>query len=168
MNEPPAPAEPRRLQLRGLHHVTLICSNLDRSTAFYRDVLGLRLVKRTVNHDDQGAKHFYFGDALGAPGTVVTCLEYPGMDEGAVGRGSTHHFAFTVETAEELDGWKRYLESRGIGCTERLDRTWFSSIYLRDPDGHVIELATRGPGFTVDETPEELGRRFIDKPTPSP
>jgi glyoxylase I family protein len=161
----PAPQESRRLQLRGLHHITLICSSIERATAFYRDVLGLRLVKQTVNHDDPGAKHFYFGDALGNPGTIITCMEYPAMEEGFVGRGSTHHFAFTVETAEELDGWKHYLESRGVGCTERLDRTWFSSIYLRDPDGHVIEIATRGPGFTLDETPEELGSRFIDKPS---
>ena len=84
------------------------------------------------------------------------------MEEGSVGRGSTHHFAFFVETAEELDGWKEYLESRGIGCTDRLDRTWFESIYLRDPDGHIIEIATRGPGFTVDESPEQIGSRFIE------
>ena len=161
MNEPPTPSEPRRLQLRGLHHITLICSSIDRATAFYRDVLGLRLVKQTVNHDDPGAKHFYFGDALGTPGTVITCMEYPQMEEGEVGRGSTHHFAFLVESADELDGWKQYLESRGVGCTERLDRTWFSSIYLRDPDGHIVEIATRGPGFTADEPPDALGNRFV-------
>jgi catechol 2,3-dioxygenase-like lactoylglutathione lyase family enzyme len=155
------PQESRRLQLRGLHHITLICSNLERSTSFYRDLLGLRLVKQTVNHDDRSAKHFYFGDALGTPGTVVTCMEYPQMDEGVVGRGSTHHFAFAVESAEELDGWRAYLTSRGVECTERHDRTWFSSIYLRDPDGHIIEIATRGPGFTVDEPAVQLGSRFV-------
>jgi len=48
-----------------------------------------------------------------------------------------------------------------VGCTERLDRTWFTSIYLRDPDGHIIEIATRGPGFTADERPEGLGTRFV-------
>ena len=140
-------AEPRRLQLRGLHHVTLICTSLDRSTAFYRDVLGLRLVKEETNLDDPGARHFWFGDAGGSAGTLVSCMEYPQMEDGAVGRGSTHHLAFGVESADELEGWRSYLESRGIGCTEVLDRTWFSSIYLRDPDGHVIEIATRGPGF---------------------
>ena len=161
MNEPPPAPEPRRLQLRGLHHITLICSSLDRSAAFYRDVLGLRLVKQTVNHDDRSAKHFYFGDALGTPGTVITCMEYPQMEEGVVGRGSTHHFAFLVESAEELEGWRQYLESRGVSCTEPHDRTWFTSIYLRDPDGHIIEIATRGPGFTADESPEQLGTGFI-------
>ena len=92
---------------------------------------------------------------------MITCMEYPQMEEGTIGRGSTHHFAFVVETGEELEGWRHYLESRGVGCTEPLDRTWFRSIYLRDPDGHIIEIATRGPGFTVDESAEQLGTRFV-------
>lgn len=161
MTAEPSPSEPRRLQIRGIHHVTVICANLDRSVAFYRDVLGLRLVKQTVNADDRSARHFYFGDATGAPGTVITCMEYPQMEIGAVGRGSTHHFALLVESTEELEGWRSYLQSRGIGCTEALDRTYSRSVYLRDPDGHIIELATREPGFTVDEPAEQLGSRFV-------
>ena len=86
------------------------------------------------------------------------------MEEGVVGRGSTHHFAFWVETADELEGWRSYLESRGIGCTQALDRTYFKSIYLRDPDGHIIEIATHGPGFTVDEPAEQLGSTFVKPP----
>ena len=156
-----AGAEPRRLQIRGIHHITLICSDLERSVAFYQDTLGMRVVKRTRNPDDPDARHFFFGDAVGTPGTVITCMEYPQMETGAVGRGSTHHFALVVESAEELEGWRSYLQSRGVGCTEALDRTYFRSIYLRDPDGHIIELATRGPGFTVDEPAEQLGSRFI-------
>ncbi|HEX8067804.1 MAG TPA: VOC family protein [Thermoleophilaceae bacterium] len=144
------PPEPRRLALRGLHHVTLICGSLDRSTAFYRDVLGLRLVKEEANQDDPGARHFWFGDAEGTPGTLVTLMEYPLMEEGSVGRGSTHHFAFAVDSAEELEGWRQYLASRGIGVTGPLDRRHSTSIYLRDPDGHVVEIATRGPGFSAD------------------
>jgi glyoxylase I family protein len=153
--------EPRRLEIRGLHHVTVIVSSMERSIAFYRDLLGLRLVKQTVNQDDPNARHFYFGDATGAPGTVLTCLEYPFMEEGKVGRGSTHHFAFLVETAEELLGWRHYLESRGVSCTEPMNRKYFQSIYLRDPDGHIVEIATRGPGFSVDEAAETIGSQFI-------
>ncbi len=137
----------RRLRIAGIHHITLISSDLERSAAFYRDLLGLRLVEAGVNQDDPGARHFYFGDAHGAPGTLVSLFEYPQMEPGEVGVGSTHHFALCVESPEELEGWRGWLESRGVPCTEVLDRVHFKSIYLRDPDGHIVELASRGPGF---------------------
>lgn len=140
-------AEARRLRIAGLHHVTLISADLDRSTAFYRDLLGLRLLDAGVNQDDPNARHFHFGDAHGTPGSVVTLFEYPQMEAGQVGVGSTHHFALCVESEEELRGWKAWLESQGVGCTEVLDRGFFKSVYLRDPDGHIVELATRGPGY---------------------
>jgi glyoxylase I family protein len=159
MNEPPM--NERRLRLQGLHHITLLCGDVERSVDFYRNVLGLRLVKQTVNEDDRGARHLFFGDEEGRPGTLLTCLEYPEMDEGTVGRGSTHHFALAVGTEEELTGWRDYLMSRGVPCTEVLDRTYFKSIYLRDPDGHIVELATLGPGMTVDEPLQEMGRRPV-------
>lgn len=139
--------EPRRLRITGLHHVTVISADLERTTAFYRDVLGLSLLEEGLNDDDPSARHFVFGDPAGAPGTVVSAFEYPQMDEGSVGIGSTHHFALCVETEEELEGWRGWLASRGIPCTEVLDRRHFRSIYLRDPDGNIIEIASRGPGF---------------------
>jgi catechol 2,3-dioxygenase-like lactoylglutathione lyase family enzyme len=131
----------RRPRVTGLHHVTLICRDVERAAGFYVDLLGMRLLERTVNEDDQGARHLLFGDAEGRAGTLVTCLEYPDLDEGTVGRGSTHHFALTVESEEELAGWRDYLRSRGIPCTEVMERAHFKSIYLRDPDGHILELA---------------------------
>jgi catechol 2,3-dioxygenase-like lactoylglutathione lyase family enzyme len=151
----------RRLRIAGLHHVTVICQDARRSVDFYRNVLGMRLVKQTVNADDRGARHLFFGDEEGRPGTLVTCLEYAELDEGTVGRGSTHHFALAVESEEELHAWREYLTSRGIPCTEVLDRSYFKSLYLRDPDGHIVELATNGPGVTADEPLEELGRRPV-------
>jgi glyoxylase I family protein len=151
----------RRLRIAGLHHVTLICADLERTVDFYRNLLGMRVVKQTVNEDDRAARHMFFGDEEGRPGTLVTFLEYPELDEGSVGRGSTHHFALTVETEEELTAWRDYLQSREIPCTEVMDRTYFKSVYLRDPDGHIVELATRGPGLTADEPLEELGRRPV-------
>lgn len=135
------------MRLTGLHHVTAICRDLDRTTAFYRDVLGLALVQEGVNDDDPGTRHFWFGDATGAPGTLVTFLEYPQLQDGVVGAGSVHHIAFAVETAEEQLAWRDYLRERGVSCTEVHDRGAFSSIYVRDPDGNVVEIATRGPGF---------------------
>ena len=144
----------RQLQIRGLHHVTIICSSLERAVGFYRDVLGLRLVKQTLNPDDPNARHFFFGDAAGSPGTLLTFFEYPNMEPGRQGVGSTHHVALCVDTEEELEGWRQWLASQGVPCTEVLDRTYFKSIYLRDPDGHIVEIASRGPGFGADEPSE--------------
>lgn len=151
----------RRLRIAGIHHLTLICRDVERSAGFYRNLLGMRLVKQTVNEDDRTARHLFFGDEEGRPGTLVTCLEYPSLEEGRVGIGSTHHFALSVESEAELEAWRDYLRSRGVPCTDVLDRTYSRSIYLRDPDGHVVELATVAPGVTVDEPLEELGRRPV-------
>ena len=144
MDETPAP---RRLRITGLHHITLISSDMERTVGFYRDLLGMRLVREGTNEDDPGARHFHFGDADGRPGTIVSCFEYPRMPAGKAGAGSTHHFALAVESEAELNGWRDYLTSRGVPCSDILDRTYFRSLYLRDPDGHVVEIATRGPGF---------------------
>ncbi|MBA3359244.1 MAG: VOC family protein [Thermoleophilaceae bacterium] len=144
-------SEPRRLRIAGIHHITLLCRSLDQSAAFYRNMLGMRMVKQTTNEDDQGARHLFFGDEEGRPGTLVTCLEYPELEPGTVGVGSTHHFALTVESEDELHGWHGYLTGQGVPCTEVMDRTFFKSIYLRDPDGHIVELATVGPGIVPDE-----------------
>jgi glyoxylase I family protein len=133
-----------RPRLAGLHHVTLLCRDVERAAEFYGDLLGMRLVERTVNEDDRGARHLLFGDGQGRSGTLVTCLEYPELEEGTVGRGSTHHFALAVESEQELAGWRDYLRGRGIPCTEVMERAHFKSIYLRDPDGHILELATSG------------------------
>lgn len=137
--------EPRRMRLTGLHHVTAISADLERTTAFYRDLLGLALVQEGVNGDDPDARHFWFGDAQGAPGTLVSFLEYPAMDAARSGVGGTHHFAFAVGSAEELDAWVGYLREHGVPCTDVFDRGGFRSIYLRDPDGHIVEIATAQP-----------------------
>jgi glyoxylase I family protein len=126
------------MRITGIHHITLLVSDLDRSLSFYRNILGLRLVKQTLNDDDTSARHFIFGDA---DGMLITCLEYPDLDEGKVGRGSTHHFALSVESQPELEAWKQYLGEKGIPTTDVMERGDFKSIYLRDPDGHLIEIA---------------------------
>jgi glyoxylase I family protein len=138
------PSPPRRMALRGLHHVTAICRDLDRTTAFYRDLLGLALAREARNDDDPDARHFWFGDG---PGRLVSFLEYPEMAAGQVGVGSTHHFAFCVDTPEEQEAWRDYLRDRGVACSDVFDRGGFRSIYLRDPDGHIVEIATGGPGL---------------------
>ena len=139
--QPEAPL--RRMRITGLHHVTLIVSDLDRSAAFYRDVLGLALVREAANDDDPDARHFWFGDAHASAWTLVSLMEYPDLAEGRHGRGTPHHIALAVDSAEELDAWREYLRSRGVDTTEVMDRGPFQSLYLRDPDGNILELASR-------------------------
>ncbi len=143
MTDPPTD-EPQRLRITGLHHVTLLARDLERTTSFYRDTLGMALVEQTTNEDDPDARHFWFGgDAAGTAGTLLSFLEYPGLPEGTVGTGSTHHLALAVESAAELVAWRDYLVGRDIPTTAVMARDRFSSLYLRDPDGHILELATR-------------------------
>jgi len=149
--EAPAPsAEPVQLKLRGLHHVTAICSNLDRTVSFYRDLLGMTLIKRTENEDDPGARHFYFGDSEATPGSIVTFMEYPNMEQGAIGVGVVHHFALRAGSLDELSAWHQHLNQHGVQATEPINRTYYSSIYFRDPDGNIVEIATDGPGIVVE------------------
>ena len=135
---------PPRLALRGVHHVTAICRDLERTKAFYRDVLGLRLVREGSSADDPDARHLWFGFVERDSDALVSFLEYPDMKPGEVGVGTTHHFALVVDSAAEQDVWRVYLLARGIDCSPVFERDGFRSIYVRDPDGHIIEIATRG------------------------
>ena len=132
----------RRMRLTGLHHVTAITRDLERTTAFYRDVLGLALVREESNPDDPQARHFWFGDAAGSAGTLVSFLEYPELEPQPAGGASLHHFALAVSSIEELEAWVGYLRSRDVECTDVLDRGRFHSIYLHDPDGRIVEIAS--------------------------
>ena len=148
----------------GLHHITLVCADAQRTVDFYVGVLGLRLVKRTVNFDDPGSYHLYFGDETGSPGSAVTFFEWRGAAPGHPGVGGTHHFALTVEDRDGLLRWKRRLTDLGVAVEGPLDRHYFQSIYFRDPDGTIIEIATRGPGWAVDEAPDRIGSEHRPPP----
>jgi glyoxalase family protein len=148
----------------GLHHITLVCANAQRTVDFYTKILGLRLVKKTVNFDDPGSYHLYFGDGQGSPGSAVTFFEWPHAAQGRPGIGGTHHFALKVPDYEGLLQWKRRLSDKGLSVTGPLDRHYFTSIYFRDPDGVILEIATRGPGWSIDEEPHLLGMEYREPP----
>ncbi len=129
------------MRITGLHHATLISADLERTTAFYRDLLGLALWREGSNDDDPGARHFWFSaDASGAPGTIISFLEYGQMDAGVQGTGATHHLALAVASADEVAAWRDYLRSRDVPTTEVFERGGLASVYLRDPDGHILEI----------------------------
>lgn len=150
--------------IQGIHHITIVCGDAQRTIDFYTGMLGQRLVKKTVNFDDPGSYHLYFGDAVGSPGSAITFFEWPGAPRGAPGIGGTHHFALTVDDRDGLLRWKRRLTDRGIRVNGPYDRHYFTSIYLTDPDGTIVEIATRGPGWTRDEAPDRIGTEHRDPP----
>lgn len=152
------------MTIQGIHHITLVCSDAQRTVDFYVGVLGLRLVKKTVNFDDPGSYHLYFGDEIGRPGSAVTFFEWPRAPKGHPGVGGTHHFALRVRDYAGLLKWKRRLTDLGLKVNGPLDRHYFKSIYFNDPDGTILEIATDGPGWTVDETPDALGMAFRAPP----
>ena len=152
------------MTILGLHHITLVSANAQRTLDFYTHVLGQRLVKQTVNFDDPGSYHLYFGDETGRPGTAITFFEWPGAQRGQPGLGGTHHFALAVADYDGLLKWKRRLTDLGCTVDGPLDRHYFKSIYFTDPDGAILEIATRGPGWAIDEAPEALGREFRAPP----
>jgi glyoxalase family protein len=149
------------LVTQGFHHITMISRDAKRTLRFYRDVLGLPLVKQTVNFDDPSAYHLYFGDEVGRPGTLVTFFEWPHAKAGRWGVGGVHHLALGVETADAQLKWKRWLTDRGVAVSGPYDRKWFQSLYFTDPDGQVLELATNEPGYHVDEPIDALGEQLI-------
>lgn len=152
------------MTIQGLHHITIVCADAQRTIDFYTGVLGLRLVKQTVNFDAPNTYHLYFGDELGRPGSAVTFFEWPGAPKGHFGVGGTHHFALAVADMDGLLRWKRRLTDHGYAVDGPLDRHYFTSIYTADPDGTIVEIATQGPGWTVDEAADALGMAFRAPP----
>lgn len=148
----------------GFHHLTFISGNAQRTTDFYTKLLGFRMVKKTVNFDDPDSYHLYYGDEQGTPGTILTFFEWKNAPRGLLGIGGTHHIALRVANYDGLLKWKRRLSDHGIKVTGPYNRFYFQSIYFRDPDGLIIEIATDGPGFTVDEAPDQLGTSFQTPP----
>jgi len=149
------------MSILGIHHITLVASNAQQTARFYTHTLGLKLVKKTVNFDVPDTYHLYFGDENGTPGTLLTFFEWPNTPKGIRGIGATHHLALCVETSEAQLKWKRWLTDRGVRVTGPYDRSYFRSIYFTDPDGLILEIATRGPGWAVDEAPDALGESVI-------
>lgn len=145
------------MTILGLHHITLVSEDAQRTADFYTRVLGLRMVKKTVNFDDPGSYHLYFGDTTGSPGSAITFFEWPHAPKGFRGIGGTHHVALRVKDYDGLLKWKRRLVDMTIKVDGPFDRHYFTSIYFQDPDGVILEIATDGPGFSVDEDPGKLG-----------
>jgi glyoxalase family protein len=156
----------------GLHHIAVVSRDPARSRDFYQRVLGLSFLGSgpaplaSPSRPDllTPVPAQFFGDGSGRPGSVITVLDQPDAEQGAPGIGGTHHFALAVADRETLLRWKRRMLDQGIAVNGILDRHYFQSIYVNDPDGTIVELATLGPGWAIDEAPDCLGE--LHRPPP--
>ena len=126
-------------RILGLHHITAIADNAQRNYKFYTSVLGLRLVKKTVNFDDPGTYHFYYGDEAGSPGTILTFFPWEGIGKGSTGTGMATNIGYSVPQGS-LDFWMERFKQYNIK-QENVDQR-FGEQYLsfQDPDGLKLDL----------------------------
>ncbi|MCB1057911.1 MAG: ring-cleaving dioxygenase [Acidobacteria bacterium] len=126
-------------RILGIHHVTAIATDPQTNLDFYAGLLGLRLVKKTVNFDDPRTYHLYYGDETGSPGTILTFFPWPGARRGSRGAGQTTATAFAIPEGT-LPWWRRRLEAAGVILAEPT-RRWGQEVQpLLDPDGLLLEL----------------------------
>jgi glyoxalase family protein len=150
------------MRLEGIHHVTAITADGQRNVDFYAGVLGLRLVKKTVNQDNPTVYHLFYADEKGDPGSDITFFEYPGIPTGRAGDGMIHRIGWRLGSAEALDFWNERLGDHGTEV-ERGDG-W---LRFADPEGLQHELgvsAVPDEPLTADhpEVPAELALRGFD------
>jgi glyoxalase family protein len=137
------------MQLDGMHHITMITGDAQRNVDFYADVLGLRLVKKTVNFDAPEAYHLYFGDEQGSPGSILTWFEFAGVRPGRAGAGMIHTIQLGVDSEESLDFWEQRLAQEGYSSERSQGSAGSASaLSFEDYDGLGLELVVAGPGNT--------------------
>jgi glyoxalase family protein len=124
------------MRLDGIHHITAITANAPDNVSFYAGVLGLRLVKKTVNQDDPTVYHLFYADEKGSPGADLTFFEYPGVAPGRAGAGMVHRIVWRVASEAAIEFWAGRLGDAGVE-TERVD----GGLRFSDPEGLEYELA---------------------------
>jgi glyoxalase family protein len=126
-------------KIQGIHHVTAIAGDAQRNLDFYNSLLGLRLVKRTVNFDDPGTYHLYYGDEQGRPGTIMTFFPWQGAPRGSLGAGQASTTAFSIPEGS-LGFWEDRLRSAGLPVESPESRFDEDVLSFADPDGLRLEL----------------------------
>jgi glyoxalase family protein len=124
------------VKLEGIHHITCITGDAPRNVDFYAGLLGLRLVKKTVNQDDPTVYHLFYADEKGSPGADLTFFEYPDAARGQPGAGMVHRIVWRVVSTEALDFWEERLRGEGVTVSRDDGRLSFA-----DPEGLDLELA---------------------------
>lgn len=145
--------------LCGLHHVTAITADAQSNIDFYCNILGLRLVKLTVNFDDPASYHLYYGDEFGSPGTVLTFFAWPGAARGRVGPPQVTATAFSV-CAEAIDYWRNRFAAHNIEAALKANRFGERVLAVLDPDSMAVELVG------VNQPPDSTAVPWRSGPVP--
>ncbi len=152
------------ISISGLHHVTAITTDPQRNLDFYVGLLGLRFVKRTVNFDDPGSYHFYFGDARGTPGTILTFFPWPGARRGVRGTGQIEATAFSI-SPNSMDIGSNDSKEQHVVAERTATRFGEEVIRFADPDGLLLELIASNSddgGEPWERAPFRPNIRFAD------
>ena len=126
-------------KILGLHHITAIAGNAQRNYDFFTKILGLRMVKKTVNFDDPKTYHFYFGDESGTPGSIITFFPWEGVKKGKNGVGMATEIGYSVPEGS-LDFWKERFEKHGVEFGKTREQFGEEYLAFRDPDGLNLKL----------------------------
>lgn len=147
-----------RPYITGIHHITAIAGDAQKNIDFYTGILGLRLVKKTINFDAPDVYHFYFGDELGRPGTVFTTFPFQGARRGTKGTGELTYTAFSIGK-DSLEFWMERLKRYKVAISDVLTRFGEKLIRFEDHDGMGIELVANDKddrlGWTYGQIPAE-------------
>src|SRR5450432_958885 len=152
-------------QVLGLHHITAIAGNAKRNYDFYTRILGLRMVKKTVNFDDPGTYHFYFGNETGTPGTILTFFPWEGIGAGRTGTGMATEIGYSVP-AGSLDFWSGRFKQFNVIQGTATESFGEQSLSFTDPDGLKINFIEprqedkRKPWETAEVTVKEAVKGF--------
>jgi glyoxalase family protein len=151
------------MKLEGIHHITAITGDAQKNVDFYVGVLGLRLVKKTVNQDDPTVYHLFYADEKGDPGSDLTFFEYPGAPQGRAGEGMIWGIRWRLGTAEALDFWEKRLTEQGV----EVERGGDDVVRFADPEGlgHALKVVeTSDEPLTAEhpEIPSELALQGFD------
>jgi glyoxalase family protein len=139
------------MRLEGIHHITAITGDAQRNVDFYAGVLGLRMVKKTVNQDDPSVYHLFYADEQGSPGADLTFFEYPGAAPGRAGEGMVHRIVWRVGSDDAIDFWEARLADRDVTTTS-VDRT----LRFADPEGleHELRVVSTEDAPLIADHPE--------------
>jgi glyoxalase family protein len=156
----PVPAD---FQVRGLGPITLSVPNLGPTDAVLQQVLQMRPVRTYAHPEDQRHTVHVYEMGPGGPGAEVHIAVQPSVGPAQPGAGGVHHVAFRSADAD-YEGWAERLATLRIPNSGKVDRYWFRSLYFREPNGILFEIASDGPGFAVDEDPATLGEKVVLAP----